>query len=39
MDCTGGLIDLAENPFNYDGTLLKILKKEGAIPFVRGNMP
>ena len=35
----GGIIDLAGKPFSYDSTLLKILKSEGAIPFVRGNMP
>ena len=51
MDCTGkienkiifvflgGVIDLGEKPFDYDGPLLQLLKKEGAIPFVRCNMP
>ena len=39
MSCSGGIINLAEKPYTYDSSLLKILKKEGAIPFVRSNMP
>lgn len=38
-DSTGGMAALLDNPAREDGVLLKVLRKQGAIPYVRTNIP
>lgn len=36
---SGGVVWACENPDPVDNDLVALLKKEGAIPFIRGNVP
>ncbi|KAL4222491.1 hypothetical protein ACF0H5_018530 [Mactra antiquata] len=38
-DSTGGLSRLIDKPATKDGVLVKVLKQQGAIPFVKTNIP
>ncbi|OWF40686.1 Fatty-acid amide hydrolase 1 [Mizuhopecten yessoensis] len=38
-DCTGGMSIYLDDCVTEENTLIKILKKQGAIPFVRTNIP
>lgn len=38
-DSSGGIITYLNNPASDDGLIVKILKSEGAIPFVKTNVP
>ena len=38
-DCTGGMVELIGHPYPQDCTLVQQLKREGAVPFVRTNVP
>ncbi|XP_033761931.1 fatty-acid amide hydrolase 1-like [Pecten maximus] len=38
-DCTGGMSSFLDLCVTEENTLIKVLKKQGAIPFVRTNIP
>uniref|UniRef100_A0A3Q2Q4R1 Amidase domain-containing protein n=1 Tax=Fundulus heteroclitus TaxID=8078 RepID=A0A3Q2Q4R1_FUNHE len=38
-DCTCGLIVNLDQPAEKDGVIVEVLKKQGAIPFVKTNLP
>lgn len=38
-DSTGGMCALVDHPAREDGVLLKVLRKQGAVPYVRTNIP
>lgn len=38
-DSTGGMCALLDHPAKEDGVLLKVLRKQGAVPYVRTNIP
>lgn len=38
-ESTGGMLALLDRPAKEDGVLLKVLRRQGAIPYVRTNIP
>ncbi|GFS03583.1 fatty-acid amide hydrolase 1 [Elysia marginata] len=38
-DCTAGFGEMIDVPWEEDGVLVKVLKSQGAVPFVRTNLP
>lgn len=38
-DCTCGVIVNLDQPAKQDSVLVEVLKKQGAIPFVKTNLP
>ena len=38
-DSTGGMSVLLDHPAREDGVLIQVLCKQGAVPFVRTNIP
>ena len=38
-DSTGGMCALLDHPAREDGVLVKVLRKQGAVPYVRTNIP
>ncbi|XP_078320644.1 vitamin D3 hydroxylase-associated protein-like [Crassostrea virginica] len=38
-DCTAGMQSCIDQPVSDDAVIVKVLKKQGAIPFVRTNVP
>jgi len=36
---TVGLVKNCNNPYKEDGSIVKLLKNQGAIPFIKGNTP
>ncbi|XP_041359125.1 vitamin D3 hydroxylase-associated protein-like isoform X2 [Gigantopelta aegis] len=38
-DCTAGMLHYVDKPVQDDAVLVKVLKRQGAIPFVRTNLP
>lgn len=38
-DCTGGMCIYMDQPVEDDSPFIKVLKKQGAVPFVRTNIP
>uniref|UniRef100_A0A8D3D797 Fatty-acid amide hydrolase 1 n=1 Tax=Scophthalmus maximus TaxID=52904 RepID=A0A8D3D797_SCOMX len=39
QDCSCGVIINLDQPANNDGVLVEVLKRQGAIPFVKTNLP
>ena len=38
-DCSCGVLINLEQPLQEDGVLVEVLKRQGAIPFVKTNLP
>lgn len=38
-DCTIGLKRLCNKPYKYDGTIIKLIRDSGGIPYVKSNCP